>query len=356
MKKILNYLKFNQEILLLNSYAYLAKVFLSILTAYVIADHNPLLHKDLISVLFGLALTLEQTNYTSLKNGYDQFVSSVLGGLSAAIIVYLFGINFWTVALSVTFAVFVALKVNWKNVSPVAVFTAIYMTQYVQLNSLGLPSMLLTFRLRISALTFGIFIALVYNFVFSLFFYDKFLVKRVYLILDKLSDNLSLLILTVKENKKDSLNSVKNHADEIFGIMNWIFILFKDYTYDYKMKSKILNVKDMNPKEALDVLLFSRNITHFISDTAIILNYAEFDSEKRESILDELESILSKINLLKKSIKNIKLFEKFVFKKNTFTFSNPSNPYCRLMSNLYEMNYNVSKIEEKVLNYINRRI
>jgi uncharacterized membrane protein YgaE (UPF0421/DUF939 family) len=147
MKKILNYLKFNEEILLLNSYAYLAKVFISILTAYLIASHNAFLRKDMISILFGLALTLEQTNYTSLRNGYDQFASSVLGGLSAAIIVFFFGINLWTVALSVTFAVFVALKINWKSVSPVAVFTAIYMTQYVQTNSLGAPSMFLTFEL-----------------------------------------------------------------------------------------------------------------------------------------------------------------------------------------------------------------
>jgi hypothetical protein len=355
MKKILNYLKFNEEILLLNSYAYLAKVFISILTAYLIASHNAFLRKDMISILFGLALTLEQTNYTSLRNGYDQFASSVLGGLSAAIIVFFFGINLWTVALSVTFAVFVALKINWKSVSPVAVFTAIYMTQYVQTNSLGAPSMFLTFELRISALSFGISIALLYNFIFSLFFYDNFLVKRVYLVLDKLSENLSLLTSKIAQGDKDSFNSIKSKADELFGIMNWIFILFKDYTYDYKMKSKIFKVKDMTPERALNILLFSRNITHFISDLSITLSYAKLTEEEKEDILSRLNSALDRINQIKISIREVKPL-KVAFSEYSFTYSDPSSQYCRLVSNLYEMEYNLSKIEKEIIDYVNKRL
>ncbi len=349
IKKLLNYLKFNKEIVLLNSYSYLAKVFLSLLTAYYIADHNPLLKRDLISVLFGLALTLEQTNYTSIRNGYDQFISSVLGGLSAAIIVYMFGINLWTVALSVTFAVFVSLKVNWRSVSPVAVFTAIYMTQYVQTNAFGFPSMLLTFRLRIIALSFGIFVALVYNFIFSLFFYQKFLTKRIYLIMDKLSKSLQNLVVVISKDDKDLLPSIKEKADELFGIMNWLFMLFKDYTYDYKMKSKIFNVRDINPKSAINVLLFSRNITHFISDIAIILNYAWIDDEdKRKAVIDQIEFLQKRIVNIKNNLHSASGFKKPIFKGKTFTFSDSSNPYCRLMSNLYEMNYNATKIEEEL--------
>ncbi len=349
MKKILGYLKFGKEIFLLNSYSYLAKVFLSILTAYIIADHNPLLRKDLISVLFGLALTLEQTNYTSIKNGYDQFISSVLGGLSAALIVFLFGINFWTVALSVTFAVFVALKVNWRSVSPVAIFTAIYMTQYVQKDLFGNPSMLLTFRLRITALSFGIAIALFYNFIFSLFFYNKFLIKRVYLILDKLYNNVDSLLNIIEKNQKTDLPILKEKADELFGLMNWLFILFKDYTYDYKMKKKLLNVKDIPPSSAINMLLFSRNITHYISDITMVLGYARLDDkDHREIVISELKSVLDRLDRAKQAVESRKNLIEPNFEEKNLKFSDPTSPYCRLMSNIYEIKFNLSKIEEEI--------
>ncbi|GKT19327.1 hypothetical protein ADUPG1_004314, partial [Aduncisulcus paluster] len=95
----------------------------------------------MISVLFGLILTLEPVNVTGLRRGWEQFFATLIAAASVALTLY------------------VCLKVNWRQISPVALFTAIYMTQYIQLDAAGNPSVLLTFRLRVIALGFGVFTA-----------------------------------------------------------------------------------------------------------------------------------------------------------------------------------------------------
>ena len=57
----------------------------------------------MISLLFGLMLTLEPVTLTGVRNGLNQIYASHLGALSTAIIIYCFGINIWTVAISMAF-------------------------------------------------------------------------------------------------------------------------------------------------------------------------------------------------------------------------------------------------------------
>lgn len=173
MKKLVSlFFSFKKEAWLFDSKLYILKTFfLSVITAYAIASFFPLLQKDMISLLFGLLLTLEPVTITGIRSGLDQIYATTLGAILTAVIITLFGINIWTVAFSITVTLFVSIKINWKVISVVALFTAIYMTQYVQLDSAGLPSAFLTFRLRITALATGVSVAILYNFIFSLFFH-----------------------------------------------------------------------------------------------------------------------------------------------------------------------------------------
>ena len=177
----------SEEAMLFDSPLYIIKGFVSVFTAYALFSQHPLIGKDMISVLFGMMMTLEPVNVSGIKSGLSQIKASVLGGLVTAIIVSLLGVNLFTIALSVALTMYIALMMNWRFVSPVAIFTAIYMTQYIQLDALGDPSMWLTFRLRMVALATGIVIALFYNYVFSLFFYKSMVKKRLVYIVEALS-------------------------------------------------------------------------------------------------------------------------------------------------------------------------
>lgn len=178
MQKGLKKIWLSREALLFDSPLYILKGFASILTAYLLFNTHPIIGKDMISVLFGMMLTLEPITVSGIKSGFDQIKATLLGGVVSLIIISIFGINAITIALSVALTMYFALVMNWRFVSPVAIFTAIYMTQFVQLDAQGAQSYLLTFRLRMLALGAGIAIAIIYNYVFSLFFYKGMLKKR----------------------------------------------------------------------------------------------------------------------------------------------------------------------------------
>lgn len=167
-----------REALLYDSPLYILKAFAGVLTAYVLFKGHPVAGKDMISVLFGLMLTLEPVNHSGFKVAINQVMASALGGILSALIVAVFGVNFITVPLCVAATMYMALTINWRFVSPFAIFTAIYMTQYIQLNAAGEPSVLITLQVRMYALVAGIAIAILYNYLFSVFFYKGMLRKR----------------------------------------------------------------------------------------------------------------------------------------------------------------------------------
>ena len=171
------------------------------ITAYAIAHNNSVLKLDMISLLFGLMLTLEPVTLTGVRNGLNQIYASSLGALSTAIILYCFGINIWTVAISIAFTLYVGLKINWREVSVVAIFTSIYMTQYVQNTAAGQPSIFLTFRLRILALGVGIVIAILFNFLFSLFSYRSMIYKRITFLLGSTISSLTIILEMYKSKR-----------------------------------------------------------------------------------------------------------------------------------------------------------
>lgn len=187
---MLKYLKLSHEAMLFDSPLYILKGFVGVLIAYVLFSKNPIIGRDMISVLFGMMLTLEPVNITGLKSGREQIQSTIIGGTLAFIIVIIGGINWITVPLAVSVTLYASLLLNWRNVPAVAIFTAIYMTQYIQFDVSGNPSMWLTLRLRMLALVSGISIGVALNYVFSLFFYKKMIVKRSIYILEKLSATL----------------------------------------------------------------------------------------------------------------------------------------------------------------------
>lgn len=169
-----------KEAVLLDSWLYIFKAMVAISVGFVLGNAFSITRLDMISVLLGVMYNLEPINVNAFKGGINQLLASSLGALTTGLLIVVFDyqISFITVALGIGFTLYIALKIDYRMVSPVAIFTSIYMNQLLQSNAQGLPSVWLTFRLRIIALGLGVLIALVFNYLFSLLYYQKIGRKR----------------------------------------------------------------------------------------------------------------------------------------------------------------------------------
>lgn len=169
-----------KEAVLLDSWLYIFKAMVAISVGFILGNTFAITRLDMISVLLGVMYNLEPINVNAFKGGINQLLASSLGALTTGVLIVLFDyqISFITLALGIGFTLYIALKIDYRMVSPVAIFTSIYMNQLLQSNAQGLPSVWLTFRLRIIALGLGVLIALVFNYLFSLLYYQKIGRKR----------------------------------------------------------------------------------------------------------------------------------------------------------------------------------
>jgi uncharacterized membrane protein YgaE (UPF0421/DUF939 family) len=273
MKKIMKLIMLNKEAYLFDTWLYIIKSFVAVISAYVIVQQLPLVHKDLISVLFGLMMTLEPVTMTGIRSGLKQITATLLGAFVTAFIIFLFGINLFTVAISLSATLYVCLKINWREVSPVAIFTSIYMTNYIQYTSNGEPSIALTFLLRILSLGVGIVVAVIYNFIFSLFFYKQLERKRIAHSLNKLTELMIGIKEGIENNTVDTITHVKDQVSSTFKEIEWLSSLVKDKEKEDKLKKIIkLQSNQENTDDYHTILKSLSNITHLIYDTAYYLS------------------------------------------------------------------------------------
>lgn len=283
MKSVLNIFKLSRPAMLYDSHLYILKGFVSILTAYVLFHDHEIVGRDMISLFFGMMMTLEAVNITGIKSGINQIKATVLGGAVTAIFVGIFGINWLTIPLAVAMTMYISLKYNWRMVSPVAIFTAIYMTQYIQMDASGMPSMLLTLRLRLLALGTGVGIAIFYNYLFSLFFYNSMLKKRLVYIIECLETHLETYI---KEQEAGDLQPLKT---EITGLFSDIDSVIGQL---YAIKP---DQSDVNRVEQYGMALKAlRDLTHYFLD--VIMYRMKYEKESADLIrLQEIKHLIGDV-------------------------------------------------------------
>lgn len=354
MKNVFSMLKLKKEAVFLDSSLYIIKSFIAVIAAYIFSYKNPILKLDIISVLFGLMLTLEPVNLTGIRNGLNQLYSTVLGALSTALIIYILGINIFSIALSVALTLYVCLKIDWRAVSPVAIFTSIYMTQYVQKNAAGETSILLTFRLRIFALVTGILTAILFNFIFSRFYYRSMANRRVSFLLESMIGNLNLTILGMEEQNKEFICKSKLALPNTFNDIDWVFSLFQDLRKEYKSQSSIAEVSIFDLEKLLNTFLFLRTITHLNYDINYVLLEEDFLWEnvklQKSNLCNELKLIVSEMEkfverLDKKRFNNISVLKIY--------FENDVNFYQSYEHHLSRIFYNIQEMKKVLLNIFN---
>lgn len=243
---------------------YLFKAFIAVCIAYFVGKNNTYLSKDMISILFGMFLTLEPVNHSGLRNGLKQLEASIIGAIITGIIISIFGLNLLTTAIAITATLYVSLLINWREVSVVAIFTSIYMTQYVQFTLDGQPSQWLTFLLRISALLVGVSIALIVNFIFSQFGYRHIYEKRLLHVVEELNKSIELFMNQLTHMHTENIPELMTRFPNLFNTLDWIFAMIKDSQKDIlKNKNK---THQQRLQYAENVALSLRDIIHLYYD------------------------------------------------------------------------------------------
>lgn len=279
----INKFKLSREAILFDSPLYLFKAFLGIMTCYLLFSHHTIIGKDMISVLFGMMLSLEPVNISGIKSGFAQFEATILGGLVTAVIVTVGGVNMITVPLAVMMTLYISILLDWKNISPVAFFTSIYMTQLIQYTAAGDPSMLLTFRLRIMALGAGVLIAILFNFIFSLLFYKSMVRKRTIYIFEKLIAYLGSYEAAIRERDMEALNRLKREVPALFTDIDFIY----GHVYDLSKEKH----KSVKLKNYLTTISEMRNLNHYFFDMIIHSLEENFQGKIEEDFVKTLHHL-----------------------------------------------------------------
>lgn len=302
MKRLIDILGLSREAILLDSRLYIAKAVLAIATGYIVGKSSPLTRLDMISVLLGVMYNLEPINIIGLRSGVSQLISSALGVACTGILIVLFGINIFTISLSMALTLLVSLKINWRMVSPVAIFTCIYMTQYVQLNADGTPSIWLTFRLRIAALGIGVIIAIFFNFLFSFLYYRKIAYRRLEFARIQL---LSGLVYTEKQLRQNCADRNRDYISIFPSIFNDLDLVYSNITTMIKeSKHSFRAIQGEKLLTMQKILLLFRDINHLAYDINYILcsDSTHVDiNNKAALIIKESYNELEKINLDQKA-------------------------------------------------------
>ncbi len=265
MERFLKIFGLRKEAILLDSRLYIIKSMLAIGTGFIFGRMFDVTRLDMISVLLGVMYNLEATNTSTVKSGMNQLLASFLGAVTTGTLVYFFGVNVFTVMLGMGLTLFMALKIDYRSVHPVAIFTSIYMTQYIQMDALGNPSIFLTIRLRILALSLGVLIAIIFNYAFSFFYYKKISQKRLTYLKLKVEEALTLTYTYLISDKDpgsvpyDDLFSMVFSDIEIIR-MN-IGILKKESFVPFR------NLEKENMEFAEENVRSLKTITHMAYDT-----------------------------------------------------------------------------------------
>lgn len=347
-----DYILLKKEAHLFDSKLYILKAFLAVVVTYAIANQLEFVKKDMISVLFGLLLTLEPVTMTGIRSGLRQIYATILGALCTAIIISFLGINIWTIALSISATLFLCLKINWREVSPVAIFTSIYMTQFIQLTTDGNPSVFLTFKLRILALGIGVFSAIIFNLIFSLISYKKMERKRIAFILASLSGHLSQIREGVRTDNTKIIQQEKHNLPQTFNGIDWLSSLIKDKEKEATIMDKLRFKSKYSTLIQLESMLLSiRSINHLIYDTTYVLcdiGFLELTSTEKEDVFQLLEEATLKLNHLSQYFENqahpfsIDITSKDIPKKY------PEHLTERLFINLFEIHKYIDQMIEEI--------
>ncbi len=243
---------------------YLLKAFVAVLIAGLIGKYNNYVNRDMISLLFGMMLTLEPVNISGIRSGFDQIKATIIGAIITGLIVTIFGYNIFSMAFGIAATLYVCMLINWRESMVPAVFTAIYMTQYIQLDALGQNSSIETLKLRLAALGTGVAIAFIVNFVFSLVGYRKMAQKRIYFLSRELYDHTFEIKAALAHHDLEKVQSMMSQIAPLFNTIDWVTGTLADVKSDQQKFKIVYRHVDCDP--LIHYCKALRGTTHVVYD------------------------------------------------------------------------------------------
>lgn len=285
-------LKLAAEAKLLGSWAFIIKASIAMFAGFALGQYIPLVNRDMISFLFAMMLTLEPVSTAGLRRGLEQFRATLVGGVLSGIIVAVVGINPLGLALSIGAILYFTLAKDWRNLSVVALFTGIYMTQFLQQTPAGTPDILLTMLVRILALSAGILYAILFNGLVSLVDMRHMPTKRLCFVHYRLSKHLQRLNEKLKHGLpiEDSMHLTMSN---LFNDIDWNLGLLRDLHNDPLLT--VGGLKKPQVQRSIVHLESLRTFTHYLFDLEIQLRDAQFsalDAKAKSQFIAHLDASL----------------------------------------------------------------
>lgn len=261
-----------EEAKLLGTWSFIVKASVAMLAAFALGRYIPIANRDMISFLFAMMLSLEPVSATGFKRGLDQFRATLIGGLVSGLIVAVVGINPLGLALSIGVILYLTLLKDWRNLSVVALFTGIYMTQFIQLSPDGTADILMTMLVRITALTTGIIFAMVFNALVSITYIRHLPAKRICFIHFRLSKHIRRLVDKL-ETQLPLSDAAHLSMANLFNDIDWNHQLLKDLETDPLLKAGRLSPQEV--ARAIKTFEHMRTLSHYLFDLEIQLRSPE---------------------------------------------------------------------------------
>jgi len=289
MKNAIKFFGLSDEAILLDTKLYIIKSMLAIATGYLLGVFFPITRLDMISVLLGVMYNLEPINVVGIKGGVSQLIASTIGAACTGVLILVFGINVFTIALGMALTLYISIKINWRMVSPVAIFTCIYMTQYVQKDIYGMPSIWLTFRLRIAALGLGVIIAIFYNYVFSHFYYHNIASKRLQFAKKSVLSGLEYTYRKLTSSSEKKTRDYVTIFPTIFNDLDLVHTNVEVMVKESRFLFHLLESKELAIIQ--NILQHFRDINHLTYD----INYTAWREGQNLKLEDNVISVLEEI-------------------------------------------------------------
>jgi len=283
---------------------YILKAFIATLLAVLIGQHMYYMKSDMISVLFGMFLVLEPLNISGLRSGLSQIQASIIGALVSSIVILTFGYTPLTTALSLALTVYLVFRINKRSLLVVAVFTSIYMNSFIQTGPNLTNTIFNTIVLRIFALSSGVLVAMVVNYLFSIFGYKSMTKKRLTFLFKSVENNFSKLIKDLKNKNMEELNQRSIDISDLFNEINFVQSNFKDLQSDQK------HFKAYQTEDNIDSSLFYIN---YLSD----INLELFDLSRRVYYDNEIYTSLEFIRELEEKFQYYQLVTSLILSNQT---------------------------------------
>ncbi len=340
MKRFIGILGLSSEAILFDSKFYIVKSILAVATGYIVGIRLPIVRLDMISVLLGVMYNLEPINIIGIKGGIGQLLASTLGAVCTGMVINVFGINVFSIAAAMSLTLYVSLKINWRMVSPVAIFTCIYMTQFIQTDLKGNPSILLTFRLRIAALGLGVTIAIVYNYIFSFLYYKKIALKRLEYAKIQLLKGIEYTKHQLEECPKASgrdyiaiFSAIFNDLDMVYSNIQLMLSEAK-YSYTKHKEEKLYSL--------LKILQYFRDINHLAYDINYTISAANGNCALKYGVYDMISDAVH-------TLKNMTIIEANMIKPyyDAKEVSYDNKEQSRVYKNLYDINSYINKVKKE---------